>query len=574
MRAVQGMKRIRWAAFLLPVALLASGCGKGKEHTSAGDVGPAWSPSGAAEVKGVPVSSIRDGIQRQLAAGPKPPFIEDQWRHVKQLYASFGQAPLWLQKDGFDRTRVEPLTKALVDAHADGLRLDAYPLADIAQAIKTIDQTKNPTAEQLANAEVLLTGAYAALSEDLLTGQVDPRKISQAWHIDPREDDVDSALTRSLRSGALDKSLAAMRPQDEDYAALRTQLAHYRELAAKGNWPAVPSGKAVKPGERESLARLSALRARLAAEGVNAESPANGQAAAGSGVYDRTLAGAVAQFQARHGIPVDSILGEETVKSLNVPVSYRMAQIAANLERHRWLPRTLGARYILVNVPAFKLQAFDDGKPPLEMKVIVGAEYEDRATPVFSDSMQTVVFRPYWLVTDQIAAKEIFPKIEADPGFMDRNDYELYRSEGKTRVRQRPGPKNSLGLVKFLFPNDFNIYLHDTPEDQLFQKDVRAFSHGCIRLEKPAELAQWVLGWPADKVKQAMESGADNRTVNLPKKIPVYITYFTAYMNDGQLYFGNDLYERDAVLVKAVANGQSSGEAVRAVTNLRKLIGD
>ena len=573
MRAVQEVsRRIRWAAFVLPVCLLFWGCDK--RSSSDGEVGPAWTPPKGSEVKGVPVTTIRTGIQQRLSAGPKPPFIEDQWRHVKQLYSSFGQTPLWLTSSGLDEARVRALGNALIDANKDGLRLDAYPLAEIARVISTVRDTKSPTADQLADADVLLTGAYAALSEDLLTGQIDPRKVSQAWHIDPREDDVDSALTRSLRVGSLDKSIAAMHPQDSAYDALREQLAHYRELAAKGDWPSVPAGAALKPGDRASLARLSALRARLSVEGIASESPPNGQAGAGSGVYDRTLAGAVAQFQARHGIPVDSILGEETVNSLNVHVAYRMGQIAANLERYRWLPRTLGSKYIFVNVPAFKLQAFDDGKPPLEMKVIVGAEYEDRATPVFSDSMQTVVFRPYWLVTDKIAAKEIFPKMEADPGYLERNDYELYRGEGKTRVRQRPGPKNSLGLVKFLFPNDFNIYLHDTPNDELFKKDVRAFSHGCIRVEKPAELAQWVLGWDAERVRQAMEEGKNDRGVTLPTKIPVYITYFTTYMQNGQLSFGNDLYERDDQLVEAVNSGQSSPAAVQAAAELQKALGN
>jgi murein L,D-transpeptidase YcbB/YkuD len=296
-----------------------------------------------------------------------------------------------------------------------------------------------------------------------------------------------------------------------------------------------------------------------------------GQQANGSrgAIYDRDLAGAVAVFQTRHSINVDSALGKETIDAMNVPAEYRLGEIAANMERFRWLPRSFGSRYVFVNVPAFKLEAYDNGQKALEMKVIVGQEYQDKATPVFADSMQTVVFRPYWEVPPTIAAREVFPK---GPGYLASQNMETYRQNGETHVRQRPGPKNALGYVKFLFPNDFNIYLHDTPNHELFNKDVRAFSHGCIRLEKPPELAQWVLGWPADKVQQEMQNPPDNKAVRVPHKIPVYITYFTTYMNNGQLYFGNDLYNRDDKLVPVVMQGAlPSKDVVDAVQALRRI---
>ena len=287
----------------------------------------------------------------------------------------------------------------------------------------------------------------------------------------------------------------------------------------------------------------------------------------------RALAGALARYQAAHGIVVDSILGEETVKSLNQTPSYRLGQIAANLERHRWMPRTLGTRHILVNVPAFRLEAWDAGKKALDMKVIVGEEYENRRTAVFSDTMTTVVFRPYWFVTDDIANEELWPKAQADPNYLAANNYETFQEGGQTRIRQTPGEENSLGLVKFLFPNDFNIYLHDTPNRELFGKDVRAFSHGCIRVEKPAELAQWVLGWDAARVQAAMTGTTDNVETKVPQRVPVYITYFTVYTQDGQLRFGNDLYDRDAQIVQALtAEAGQKPETVQAVETLRKLV--
>ncbi|MDF1504142.1 L,D-transpeptidase family protein, partial [Roseisolibacter sp. H3M3-2] len=293
----------------------------------------------------------------------------------------------------------------------------------------------------------------------------------------------------------------------------------------------------------------------------------------GEVAYDAALAGAVARYQASHAIVVDSILGEETVKSLNLGPSYRLGQIAANLERHRWMPRTLGTRYIAVNVPAFRMEAWDAGRKALDMRVIVGEEYENRRTAVFADTMSTVVFRPFWFVPDEIADEEIWPKANADPNYLASKNYETFQEAGETRVRQKPGDDNSLGLVKFLFPNDFNIYLHDTPNRELFGKDVRAFSHGCIRVEKPAELAQWVLGWDGGRVQQAMEGGQDNVEVKVPQRLPVYITYFTTYTQDGQLRFGNDLYDRDAKMVQAMtARAGQTAESVAAVKQIRDML--
>jgi murein L,D-transpeptidase YcbB/YkuD len=584
------------AGLILPLSLLI-GCTvsdaeershAGQSQAAEGDIGrDAWSPVSLNEVKGVPVAALRSAVQQRLA-GKHPGAVGDEaWQHTKRLYGRFQQTPLWYERGGLDKDRVKALTNALLKASEDGLRIDDYPLAEVAQAIASVRESKQPTAEQLADADVLLTSAYVSLGEDLLVGQVDPKSVGQAWHIDARDENVDSALVRTLVKQPLDKAISAMQPNDEEYAALQKALAHYRELVGKGGWKAVPAGKPLKRGQSDSPARIEALRARLQAEGIEvpaaSSSPAtatpsgtgkNGTSAAttSGAVFDDGLAAAIAQFQARHGINVDSALGKETLDALNVPVEYRLGQIAANLERHRWLPRQLGSRYIYVNVPAFHLTAYDNDQPALEMKVIVGQEYEDKATPVFSDSMETVVFRPYWNVTPDIQAKEIEPKLASDPGYLEENDMEYWNEGGNRRIRQRPGPKNSLGFVKFLFPNDFNIYLHDTPNHELFDKDVRAFSHGCIRVEKPAELAQWVLGWDAGRVEQAMREGKDNQATKLPKKIPVYIAYGTTYVRDGQLYFGNDLYHRDDQLVKAMAQGAVvSSSGVKAIEELRKI---
>ncbi|HJQ11065.1 MAG TPA: L,D-transpeptidase family protein [Gemmatimonadaceae bacterium] len=572
-------KPLRGCARTLPVALILLAACKGSETARAGkpENKQTWAPERLNSVRGVPATEIEARMKEKLG-GAKPAKIDDdQWGHTKRLYQLYGDNPLWLSPDGLHKTRTKAITTAILAANADGMRMEDYPIGELAQAIATLKQTKNPTADQLATADVLLTASYVALGEDLMTGQIDPRTVQQAWHVNPEEENIDSALVRNLRYEQLDRALATMRPTDDDYAGLSKELQRWREIAVKGGWSAVPNaGDNLKPGAKASPALLSAVRARLAAEGIapagDTARPANSATSTSSttsATYDAALAGAVATFQARHGINVDSALGKETIDAMNVPARYRLAQIAANMERYRWLPRSFGRRYIFVNVPAFRLEAYDSTGKALEMKVIVGQEYEDKATPVFADSMETVVFRPYWNVPPNIAEKEIFPK---GPGYMASQNMETFNDGGRRGVRQRPGPKNALGFVKFLFPNDFNIYLHDTPNHELFNKDVRAFSHGCIRLEKPTELAQWVLGWPADKVEQSMRDGPDNRGVKIPQKIPVFITYFTTYINNGQLYFGNDLYNRDDKLVPLVGPGAlPSKEIVDAVQALRRI---
>lgn len=575
------MLPIKSAAFITAAMLLAA-CSGDKPGGAAGGstIDATWSPEKLTTVKGVPATEIESALRKRLASSAPTQIDDDQWGHTKRLYKLYKDNPLWLATDGLHEKRTMALSNSILQAEQDGMRMDAYPVAALAQAIAGIQQTKTPTADQLAEADIILTAAYTALGEDYLTGQVDPKSVAQSWHIDPQEENVDSALARSLRNTALDKSIAAMRPQDPGYAALRKELDRFQRIVMKGGWPAVPGDESVKPGEPMTVARATALRQRLTVEGIAAPtagpptttpaSPKN--RAAATATYDRGLAGAVGQFQARHGIVVDSVLGGETLESLNRPAAYRAAQIAANLERLRWLPRTLGSRYVEVNVSAFRLTAYQNGEKAIEMKVIVGEDFKGRATPVFSDSMETVVFRPYWNVPPGIAAKEVFPKMSSDPGYLAANDMELYREGGATRVRQRPGDKNSLGLVKFLFPNDFNIYLHDTPNDDLFDKDVRAFSHGCIRLEKPAEFAQWVLGWDATRVQQMMNGGSDNQATKVSPKLPVYITYGTTYIRDGQLFFGNDLYDRDDKLVAEFLRGAfPKPETVQAVQALRRI---
>jgi murein L,D-transpeptidase YcbB/YkuD len=567
MTSSHGFLRLPTALLGVSIAFVSISCGS----FGSDDDDVVWKPTTESTIAEVRTDDVRDAIEKKVAGTPPEGVSAETWRHVRSLYEAYDGQPLWLDENGVAKRRTRALATALDSAEAHALNIDVLPLDFVARASDALEGDVD--AGRLADADLSFSALYVALGRDLLAGQVKPRAVAQSWHIDPRADRTDSTLARVLRVHDLERSLASLRPHDTGYDALRQKLVEYRHLVADGGWPSVPKGRALKPGDTDSRPRLVALAERLAREGLLEANDDESTTGGARMSYDTALAGAVARFQRRHAIVVDSMLGEETVAALNVPADVRLAQIAANLERYRWLPRSLGAKYLLVNVPAFTLQAFEGGRETLTMKVIVGAEYEGRATPVFSDSMQYVVFRPYWDVTDSIAIKELQPKSEQDPTFFERNNYEVVRGDGKERIRQKPGPGNALGLVKFIFPNDFAIYLHDTPEDELFEKDVRAFSHGCIRLERPAELAQWVLGWPADSVQRMMHGEKDDYRVDLPQKIPVYIVYFTTFVRDGELYFGNDLYQRDETLIRVVANAASGGDVARRVKELRKRIG-
>jgi murein L,D-transpeptidase YcbB/YkuD len=313
------------------------------------------------------------------------------------------------------------------------------------------------------------------------------------------------------------------------------------------------------------------------------------------------VAEAVARFQARHGLPSDGILGAATLAALNVPVQVRIRQIQLNLERYRWLPAEFGPRYIYVNIPAYELYAYDGGKPVLKTRVVVGDEYEN-ATPVFADSMTFVVFRPYWYVPQRILVREILPRIRKKRSYLVGHHFEVVDAKReslvlnprrinwsrvdttKVRVRQRGGsPTNPLGLVKFMFPNQFAVYLHDTPTRKLFNRPKRTLSHGCVWVEKPVELADYVLAgqddWDEKKIREAMETehsagedgGADRHTVTLERPVPVYIVYFTAFVRDGILNFRRDPYGKDREAIARL--GKLSPSDPRVCEELQKLVG-
>ncbi|NUP57492.1 MAG: L,D-transpeptidase family protein [Gemmatimonadaceae bacterium] len=539
----------RAALLALAVTAALDGCStKGKRAR--------YTPGAAAKVLNVDMGAIPPAIAARVDSGTRPNWVSKEgWSRVGSLYKSYNNNPLWLEERGA-KDRAAALIDAIKHAPDHGLETSAYPLAQLEAVVDAKRLTDTASARTLADADVMLTSAYVAYASDMLIGQIDPKKVSQSWFTGSGVKERDSSIVAALQDSDMTAALAAMAPQDSDYAVLKRALARYRQIAAAGGWTPVTQGMS------DSLL-LRAVHARHLPE--MSDSSHSGETDIHTGLDSATeaahakraarspLAAELVRFQTHHGLSATGKLDKETLAALNITAEQRVQQIAANMERHRWLPRTLGSRYIYVNVPSFRLDAYDSGQKVLSMRVVVGSEYQGRTTPTFSDSMEVAVFRPYWNITPDIQRLEIEPKVASNPGYLEAENMEYYKDGGATRIRQRPGGKNALGLVKFLFPNDFNIYLHDTPAKTLFAQDNRAASHGCIRVEKPAELAQWVLGWDAARVDAAMNSGADNHTVKLPHKIPVYIVYFTAYVRDGELVFADDLYGRDDALERQLA---------------------
>jgi murein L,D-transpeptidase YcbB/YkuD len=476
------------------------------------------------------------------------------------------------------------------------------------------------TARQAADLELLCTDAFLLYASHLLTGRVVPTSVTPSWNIEQRRADLLDVLEAAVAPGvsgpgasastvdarsahALGTALTSLRPSHPAYNALVQAYRRYRSLADRGGWPAVPDGPTLardSTGERVALLRarlraagdldaeedtenagvLGASRFPMTASSQPSDAPARGDSTpvTAPAVYDTALEAAVRRFQTRHGLAVDGAVGSATLTALNVPAAERAEQLALNLERWRWLPEDLGSRHILVNIADFSLRAVEDGADVLAMRVVTGTPY--RQTPVFSGTITYLVLNPYWHVPSTIAVEDKLPAIRSDPGYLNRQQFEVFRGwradaqpldpasiawdsvSARTfpyRLRQKPGPYNALGRVKFMFPNPHSVYLHDTPTRGLFAQAERSFSSGCIRLERPQALAQYLLAdhpqWSAERLASVFEQASGpEQTVVLPTPIPVHLQYWTAWTDaDGTVHFRNDIYRRDAALREALA---------------------
>jgi L,D-transpeptidase YcbB len=331
---------------------------------------------------------------------------------------------------------------------------------------------------------------------------------------------------------------------NKPYKLLKDELAKYVTITKSGGWPQItPSKKTLKPGMK--LPEIAVIKRRLQ---ISGDLPGNDT----TQVFDDTLENAVKHYQARMGVTPNGIITSDLIKDMNVPAEKRVEQILMNMGRMRWLPTEPSGQLIVVNIPEFVLHVYEGSRKAFDMNVVVGKEGHN--TMMFSGNLNQIVFSPYWNVPPSIVKKEILPGIEKNPNYLaDHNMEQTGTEDGLPVIRQKPGPENSLGRVKFLFPNSFNIYFHDTNAKELFSKDKRAYSHGCIRLEEPEKMAEYLLRdepqWTPDKIEQAMDSGTPE-TVKLKKPVPVQITYYTAWVDDdGQLNFRDDIYGHDKKLV-------------------------
>lgn len=481
------------------------------------------------------------------------------WPRLQQFYVSRNYQPVWFG-DNAPLPRALLLLSTLRAASTEGLDPNEYGVPDIEHDWYTRSATTR------ARLELQLTDAFFRYGQHVRSGRLDPLAVDPDWHLDPPELNPVQLLLQALTRDRFGDALQQLPPPQSGYRRLREALARYREMLAAGGWVPLPAGPALRAGVRHEHVPL--LRHRLVAEGeLRRGTPSDAL------VFDGQVAQAVKRFQARYGLPVTGTVDSRTRNAMNVPAADRVRQITLNMERWRWLPRKLGQRYVMVNTADFRLTVVENDKVVLAMPVITGTP--DNATPVLGGSLRAVEFNPYWTVPAEIAIEELVPKQLRNKRFFESQGIRVYRKRaGQTEevmpddidwstlnknhfpyvLRQEPGPLNALGRVKFHFANSFAIYLHDTPKRHLFLQSTRAFSHGCIRVQQPVRLATYLLakksGWNELRVRDAIIEDK-NHTVSLSAPVPIYLGYFTAWVNrDGTTHFRPDIYQRDKRLAE------------------------
>jgi L,D-transpeptidase YcbB len=533
-------------------------------------------------------STLESRIRQVVRSPTRPRYVTPDrdgtnlWKLTRTFYERRQFAPAWIE-DRSPTPQMDSMLRAIHAADREGLDPELYSASLLdqrtAEASRGFLTKKGFDPQEAVAMDVWLTWLYMKYASDLADGVADLAHADPTWKIDSKSLDPLPQLERALHDNRVAESVLELTPTNPDYRALQRLLREYREQAARGGWPGVPAGVKLKPGQRGPAVTAIAecLRATGDYEGTVPEKNE-------SAVYGPELQEAVKRFQRRHGLTDDGSVGPAVIAEMNVPIETRIRQIELNMERWRWLPHELGDPHILVNIPEMRLDVWDHGANPLSMRVVVGKP--DTQTPIFNDRMTYLVFAPFWNVPSDIARNETLPSVLNDPGFLTRTGMEVVDAAGKAvsgrdidlstpgtyRFRQRPGTSNALGLVKFMFPNQFNVYLHDTPADSLFARASRSFSHGCVRVEQPGKLAEYVLRdqpeWTPERITEAMH-GADEHVVKLKAGIPVYLGYWTARVApDGVVQFRKDVYGIDgrqtAKLAARLAAMKASAAAARA----------
>jgi murein L,D-transpeptidase YcbB/YkuD len=472
------------------------------------------------------------------------PKLKKYEKNIGTFYSKREMAFAWFDKQGLIE-HASNLTDRVRNLQYDGVNKELPYVHLLDSMMYEVSMEKVPDSVVL-NLELMLTAQYFAFA-DVVWGGMDAsvsRKVD--WNL-PRKKVSYVEFLDSILKTAPEQIKDLKRPVNRQYGLLRKFLQNYSELEAKGNWFEIKnSNKALRPGDSSEI--VLQVKQRLIELGdlkINNASP----------IYDEDLKAAVASFQQRHGLKDDGIIGKTTVAEMNVPYRDRIKQLLVNMERSRWVPVSLDRDYLVVNIPEFKLHVNSGDKLLWSCNIVVGKPIHK--TAIFSGELKYVVFSPYWNVPRSIVVNELLKDMRKDPNYLSKHNMEItgYR-DGIPEIRQKPGPSNSLGQVKFLFPNSYNMYLHDTPAKSLFNEPVRAFSHGCMRVQEPFKLAQFLLrndsSWNNEKINAAMNAGKE-RTVKLSQRVPVFIVYFTAFVDrDGKINFRNDIYERDNRLAEMI----------------------
>jgi L,D-transpeptidase YcbB len=509
----------------------------------------------ATQVQAQDSGAIRSSIQEMLTAGNRLALpLERIKPALTAHYVNNGGAIYWVGSG-----RMDKFIARIQKATYDGLNPSDYPVDTLVSIRDQLDENDPASAAQ---AELYFSSFFVAYAADLKIGRVTPQKVDPNLFRNRKTIDVQRVLTDLKKQGDPDKFLNSFEPRNVHYQALKKMLKVYTQVLDEGlEWPSIGQGATVKPGGSDP--RVANLRHLLAITGDYEWADNN------SPVLDSKLVIALQRFQSRHGLEAKGLLGKQTIVALDISPQDRQRQIMLNMERWRWMPDNLGEEHFLVNIAGFELQHWQSNTIVDRMNVVVGAVATQ--TPEFSGDMQYIELNPYWTVPYTIATKEMLPKLQADP-YHYAEDFEVFVA-GKVAdwgsiswgsyggggsfpftFRQKPGPKNALGKVKFMLPNKFNVYLHDTPAKDKFANTTRAFSHGCIRLSRPVDLAYSLLertGMDQNAI-DAVWAGGENTRVDLPKKIPVHLIYATAFSSENGIEFRTDVYGRDKKLYAAL----------------------